>query len=943
MIEPIILRGDDELRKQKRHLRRYSWDPRMRADEKRKVLDPFGYMKKDRDSKFVISRGKMGISLEADEWFQPVKIQRRGSRQMEPIPEFMYGATPTESFQRQNSNEETIQLVLVKEQRLRLAKIIPSLAKVIEAEKMGIHNMKSCSHLQANIIDHLQKYIEETAIPAIQELDEIRNELYFERQNSKCEADSLNMENTLLNDRIEEVYAANTEALNKVKRLEMSNAQYKKQLEKRYMEKQTNEENMIQDMAEEINSIKTKLSSAHEELERQSEERQQLEEVLTSFYQKINELKLERDFAKSQTRKCEEQMFEMHKTLEERNNEITQVRSETLLLERRLSGYLETPSLPDSDRGRVDSTEMIEIPFIPDMDQGELPNEMFNVYHDGDMEIYSLNTELEVEEYENSDDLWLDGEITSESFLTKCDSVSEILENSEDDHEDEAQEEKEKSCSPQQTFTTKSYPLNEHPIFTLVRNESIDISDLAAAKPLTPKNSKWVRGKRKRRKVGTAYNQRKAKEPQRIHAKGAKDFSEALALFKKLEKVNPNKIKAPGEQTKYVKDMISMLKSNSRRNMGVPVKSGTGKVVARVRKKPKYHFLNPRRKGYLRIPKSSRISRKWALKSGYKFYVCLDGLPCRTNTNVNEPFWAKDRTDEDLHPSIFWFENEEKFKMLQKATATMHVRSKEFQAKFAELALGVVVISPESTVNTSERRAIERLRAMTGKDVAISLDIIEYPEKSDGRESTFFLVVKSWDDESFDSHKFCAENDAQRDKWILHIQKFLTRRLLHQTNAPTIKSSGTAASSRINNAKPKEGDSNKKISQRSSSRIRRDSASIKSSNDRPNTQGKSTIPYTLKKTKPKNIVIQLNGDDDEGPVASTNNFRQDVGKLAMAFDRKASKIKKERERTKVRRLSMGRRKVTSEGKSRTGRSKKISRTTRRKRAKTWSLAKAKSL
>jgi len=415
-----------------------------------------------------------------------------------------------------------------------------------------------------------------------------------------------------------------------------------------------------------------------------------------------------------------------------------------------------------------------------------------------------------------------------------------------------------------------------------------------------------------------------------------------LALFKKLEKVNPTRIKAPGEQTKYVKDMISMLKSNSRQKVGIPVKAGTGKVVARVRKKPKYHFLNPRRKGYLQIPKSSRISRKWALKFGYKFYVCLDGLPCRTNTDASEPFWAKDRTDEDLHPSIFWFENEEKFNMLQKATATMHVRSKEFQAKFAELAMGVVVISPESTVNTSERRAIERLRAMTGKDVAISLDIIDCPGKSDGTESNFFLVVKSWDDESFDSHKFCAENDAQRDKWILHIQKFLTRRLLHQTN-PTTKYSPKIASNRINNIKTKEGDSSKGTSERSSTRIHRDSASMKPSKHSPKTKGKSTIPYNLKKTKRKKIVIQLNGDDEDGPVASTNDFRQEVGKLAMAFDRKASKIKKERDRTRVRRTSSMRRR-TSSGKARSpiGRSQKISRS-KRPRANTWSLSKAKSL
>merc|ERR1719289_606215 len=72
---------------------------------------------------------------------------------------------------------------------------------------------------------------------------------------------------------------------------------------------------------------------------------------------------------------------------------------------------------------------------------------------------------------------------------------------------------------------------------------------------------KWVRTKALR----TAYYQTQGPEPQRITAKGTKNFAETLKLFRKLERANPKRV----EPRSLVQDMLSML------NQSHPSETGT--------------------------------------------------------------------------------------------------------------------------------------------------------------------------------------------------------------------------------------------------------------------------------------------------------------------------------------------------------------------------------
>merc|ERR1711920_206526 len=72
-----------------------------------------------------------------------------------------------------------------------------------------------------------------------------------------------------------------------------------------------------------------------------------------------------------------------------------------------------------------------------------------------------------------------------------------------------------------------------------------------------------------------------------------------------------------------------------------------------------------------------------------------------------------------------------------------------------------------------------RLRTLTGKIVTLMPGFVGFARKRSGTESDFFLLVKSWDRESFVSHKFRATSKAERDTWIFRIRKFLNQRLQH--------------------------------------------------------------------------------------------------------------------------------------------------------------------
>merc|ERR1719419_2036771 len=112
------------------------------------------------------------------------------------------------------------------------------------------------------------------------------------------------------------------------------------------------------------------------------------------------------------------------------------------------------------------------------------------------------------------------------------------------------------------------------------------------------------------------------------------------------------------------------------------------------------YFLNTKYKGYLQVLKSNNVSAELINKIGHTLYFCLGLLPETTNTNPKEPFWTKDKSKDCCRPCLFWFENEKKYEKLRKETKSMNVRTKGFQMSFSQLALGIIVITPNSVVDS---------------------------------------------------------------------------------------------------------------------------------------------------------------------------------------------------------------------------------------------------
>lgn len=202
------------------------------------------------------------------------------------------------------------------------------------------------------------------------------------------------------------------------------------------------------------------------------------------------------------------------------------------------------------------------------------------------------------------------------------------------------------------------------------------------------------------------------------------------------------------------------------------------KIVAKVRvTKQKHRSLNPMLKDYVMITKSSENPRQWAYRYGHKFFACLDALPTTINTNANEPGWAKAKKNGELRPCLFWFENEQQYKALKAKVGKMNVRSTEFQESFAELALGVIVLAQETAVGINERRALHQLHHITERDIKLAPDTMELKDAHLEIKKQFAIVTKCQEDEKFESHKFRASGEEQRDWWLSCIRSMLRKRL----------------------------------------------------------------------------------------------------------------------------------------------------------------------
>jgi hypothetical protein len=266
-----------------------------------------------------------------------------------------------------------------------------------------------------------------------------------------------------------------------------------------------------------------------------------------------------------------------------------------------------------------------------------------------------------------------------------------------------------------------------------------------------------------------------------VKAKGTVGFKAALSLFKKLEEINPGR---PGKDFVRLRDTSSMLerqKWNNEKPKAPPVNKREkvkSKIVAKVRvTKHKQRLLNPILKDYVMITKSSANPRNWAYRYGYKFFACLGALPTTTNTNANEPVWVKAKKMGELRPCLFWFENKGKYNTLKAKVGKMNVRSVEFQKTFAELALGIIVLAHESAVSNREKRALHQLKHITERDITLRCDAFEFKDEHIDIKKEFAIVTKSHENEEFESHKFRADSEEKRDKWMSSIRTMLRRRL----------------------------------------------------------------------------------------------------------------------------------------------------------------------
>merc|ERR1719419_1899552 len=105
--------------------------------------------------------------------------------------------------------------------RVQLAEFIPSLAKAIKEEnKSELDRMSHCQ-MQAGLIDHLEAFIQGTALPAIRELDKLRDEFYAEAIKTKQQMEVLSRRNSVLEAEMEDADKATIEAEKIIERLLM--------------------------------------------------------------------------------------------------------------------------------------------------------------------------------------------------------------------------------------------------------------------------------------------------------------------------------------------------------------------------------------------------------------------------------------------------------------------------------------------------------------------------------------------------------------------------------------------------------------------------------------------------------------------------------------------------------------------------------------------------
>jgi gluconate kinase len=271
------------------------------------------------------------------------------------------------------------------------------------------------SHMLGEIIDHLHAFIESTALPAIEELSKLRESCDLEIRRLHRKLDNCHRQNNNLHRRIDVLLQENMDAKEKIEALTLAQTSF--QLKMNILS--STDENNAEWLDSRLAATLSRLAECQNEIKAQKSIQKKFEKQLRNYYQKVNELTYEKDYAVAQKRMLEKKYLEMEQQL---------LANEVVLLN---SGEASVNDFGDyfaiDDNNTSDNISTVELSYSQNFADRDLPEGFFNRTTEGDVKIYNLNEELEVDDYENPDDLWPD-EAVSISSESSEESTSTVLE-----------------------------------------------------------------------------------------------------------------------------------------------------------------------------------------------------------------------------------------------------------------------------------------------------------------------------------------------------------------------------------------------------------------------------------------------------------------------------------------------------------------------------------
>jgi len=180
------------------------------------------------------------------------------------------------------------------------------------------------------------------------------------------------------------------------------------------------------------------------------------------------------------------------------------------------------------------------------------------------------------------------------------------------------------------------------------------------------------------------------------------------------------------------------------------------------------HLLKPRLYGYMNIVQSPFIPR-WKMSQNPRYFFVLDGLPSETNTNKNEPDFAKNRKHDHLVPTLCFFASKEEYDKFHDQVKEVPTRTVKFQRLFAQYAKGTYPLS-NFAIDITVEKCEQRINVLLAKDGKLHLPKGEI-EKVQPLTNVDILCCS-------DSviHKFTCNDNSTRDKWVKKINKLVDKR-----------------------------------------------------------------------------------------------------------------------------------------------------------------------